>query len=96
MLDEFNYEWWYSRKEVEEQKRQAALRTHLEWKDVEVELIGDHPHAGRRGQPTGKVIGEVGHRMIEIRFPEGDCCFAKAHHLILTKPFRGVCMGFTF
>jgi len=39
-----------------------------------VEIVGDHPHAGRKGKIVG-VISLLGKPAIEVRFDDGDGCF---------------------
>lgn len=52
-----------------------------------VDIVGDHPHVGRRGTvevvdgnvTTTRVLG--GAPMIRVTFGEHDECFAEARHL---------------
>lgn len=63
--------------------------------DVEVEIIGQHPHAGKCGQPTGlmREVDKGGERepvqYFEVRFPDGTSTFASFEQMRLVRPFRG-------
>ncbi len=48
---------------------------------IEVEIIGDHPHSGKRGYTTGKLIRVLGVLMAEVQFPDGSACFAEQRHI---------------
>lgn len=61
-------------------------------KTIPVDVVGDHPHTGRRGTiktssgmvKTTRVLG--GPPMVEVTFGEHDACFAEARHLRWVKP----------
>ncbi len=48
---------------------------------IAVEIVGKHPHAGKRGQTTGKLIRVLGVLMAEVQFPDGSACFAEQRHI---------------
>jgi len=55
---------------------------------IDVVIVGDHPHSGRRGVircVDGKVhhINLLGKDMFKVEFENGDSAYAEKHHMRL-------------